>query len=276
MKSVILAAALVASASAHGMVRSIQGANGVEMPGLTVADGTPRDCSSNGCGSQADSAIIRQREIRSGEASPLGRTQGAGPVSAADGIATFMGSGNGNGTARPASAASIAQDLAADPDKRKRSKSRSMRVRQLGASENLVGQMAGTGAESGLPTASDNGEVTMTFYSVNADGGGPLNAMIDPTSGGTQMGAFEQAEVTQDVPGFLGFGRVTMSENPITVQMPAGMTCEGSVGGADNVCIVRVNNNTPAGPFGGAAAFTQSSAGRKRALEYRRKMKRSQ
>jgi hypothetical protein len=111
---------------------------------------------------------------------------------------------------------------------------------------------------------------------VNADGGGPLNAMIDPTSGGTQMGAFEQAEVTQDVPGFLGFGRVTMSENPITVQMPAGMTCEGSVGGADNVCIVRVNNNTPAGPFGGAAAFTQSSAGRKRALEYRRKMKRSQ
>jgi hypothetical protein len=135
---------------------------------MTVADGTPRDCSSNGCGSQADSAIIRQREIRSGEASPLGRTQGAGPVSAADGIATFMGSGNGNSTARPASAASVAQDLAADPDRRKRSKSRSMRVRQLGASENLVSQMAGTGAESGLPTASDNGEVTMTFYSVSS------------------------------------------------------------------------------------------------------------
>lgn len=100
--------------------------------------------------------------------------------------------------------------------------------------------------------------------------------MIDATSGGTEMSAFEEAEVTQDVPGFLGFGRVTMSENPITVQMPAGMTCEGSVGGADNVCVVRVNNNTPAGPFGGAAAFTQSTAGRKRALEYRRKMKRSE
>lgn len=30
-----------------------------------------------------------------------------------------------------------------------------------------------------------------------------------------------------------------------------------------------------AGPFGGAAAFTQSSGARKRALEFRRKMKRS-
>ena len=99
--------------------------------------------------------------------------------------------------------------------------------------------------------------------------------MVDGTSGGTSMAAFEEAEVTQDVNGFLGFGRVTMSENPITVQMPAGMTCEATVGGADNVCVVRVNNNTPAGPFGGSAAFTQSTAGRKRAIEYRRKMKRS-
>jgi hypothetical protein len=33
----MVAAALVASVSAHGMVRSIQGANGVEMPGLTGA-----------------------------------------------------------------------------------------------------------------------------------------------------------------------------------------------------------------------------------------------
>lgn len=252
----------------------------------SVVDGTPRDCSSNGCGSQADTAIIRQREISSGEASPLGRTQGTGPVEAETMIAMFMGganAANASGNARPASAAQRAADLAQDPDRRRR--------RQLGAKENMVAQMAGNGAESGLPTASDDGEVTMTFYSVslfihvsirgltcfqiNADGAGPLTAQVDGTSCGTQAGAFEDAEVTQDVPGFLGFGRVTMSENPITVQMPAGMTCEGSAGGADNVCVVRVQNNTPAGPFGGSAAFTQSAAGRKRALEYRRKMKRS-
>ena len=41
-----LVAALAASVSAHGVVTEIQGANGVNMPGLTVADGTPRDCSS--------------------------------------------------------------------------------------------------------------------------------------------------------------------------------------------------------------------------------------
>lgn len=39
-------AALAASVSAHGVVTKITGANGVEMPGLTIADGTPRDCSS--------------------------------------------------------------------------------------------------------------------------------------------------------------------------------------------------------------------------------------
>lgn len=39
-------AVLAASVSAHGVVTEIQGANGVNMPGLTVADGTPRDCSS--------------------------------------------------------------------------------------------------------------------------------------------------------------------------------------------------------------------------------------
>lgn len=53
--------------------------------------------------------------------------------------------------------------------------------------------------------------------------------------------------------------------------MPQGMTCDGSVGGADNVCIVRVRNSAAAGPFGGSAAFTQSAAARKRAIAYRLK-----
>ena len=56
-----------------------------------MADGTPRDCSSNRCGSQADTAIIRDREIRSGQVGPLGRTQGNGPIDAATMVANFMG-----------------------------------------------------------------------------------------------------------------------------------------------------------------------------------------
>lgn len=50
--------------------------------------------------------------------------------------------------------------------------------------------------------------------------------------------------------------------------MPAGMTCQGTVAGVKNVCIVRVANGALAGPFGGSAAFTQSSAGRKRSIEH--------
>lgn len=50
--------------------------------------------------------------------------------------------------------------------------------------------------------------------------------------------------------------------------MPQGMTCSGSVGGASNVCIVRVNNNALAGPFGGSAAFTMSPSAKKRAVEF--------
>ena len=95
--------------------------------------------------------------------------------------------------------------------------------------------------------------------------------MIDGTSGGTDMSAFQNAEVTQDVPGLgiQGLSLATTTDFPLQVQMPAGMTCDASVGGADNVCVVRVRNGAGAGPFGGSAAFTQSPAARKRALAYR-------
>lgn len=95
--------------------------------------------------------------------------------------------------------------------------------------------------------------------------------MIDPTSGGTDPNAFQKATVIQDVPGsgFLGLSGDTKTDFPIQVQMPDGMTCSGSVGGANNVCIVRVNNDALAGPFGGSAAFTQSAAAKKRSIEYR-------
>jgi hypothetical protein len=41
-----LVLALAAAVSAHGVVTEVKGANGVSMPGLTIQDGTPRDCSS--------------------------------------------------------------------------------------------------------------------------------------------------------------------------------------------------------------------------------------
>ncbi|KAK1755406.1 hypothetical protein QBC47DRAFT_188894 [Echria macrotheca] len=297
-------------ASAHGVVTMIKGANGVNMPGLSVADGTPRDCSTNRCGSQADTAIIRDREIRSGEVGPLGRTQGNGPIDAATMIANFMGAGTAPTNNGANSSVGVEDNIntAAIGSGRNRNQQRSTLVvaRQFlkgllggggggagaaggaggflsgltggggtasSGSETNVAATAGKGASSGLPTSGDDGSIEMVFHQINQDGAGPLTAAIDPTSGGTQASAFQTAEVTQDVPGIgvQGLSLATNRDFPLTVKMPAGMTCEGTVAGVSNVCVVRVRNGAAAGPFGGSAAFTQSSAARKRAIEYRLK-----
>lgn len=123
---------------------------------------------------------------------------------------------------------------------------------------------------AGLPTTTADGSISMNFHQCNQDGAGPLTAKIDPTSGGTDPSAFKPAAVTQDVPGIgvQGISLATNMDFPLTVQMPAGMTCSGSVGGAQNVCVGSVQNTAAAGPFGGSFAFTQSSAAKKRAVEY--------
>ena len=139
-----------------------------------------------------------------------------------------------------------------------------------GTSETGVAAGAGAGASSGLPTTADDGTITMTFHQVNQDGAGPLTAQVDATSGGTDPAAFQDAQVTQNVPGIGigGLSAATTTDFPVKVQMPAGMTCSGTAGGAQNVCIVRMQNSALAGPFGGSAAFTQSTAAKKRAVDY--------
>ncbi|KAK7749322.1 hypothetical protein SLS62_008173 [Diatrype stigma] len=262
------------------------------MPGLSVADGTPRDCSSNRCGSQADTSIIRDSEIEKGKVGPLGRTEGNGAVNATTMIQSFM-----SGAAAPTNdGAADATGVEDDIDQSQlRDGRRSKQTRGLGsflsglfgggqdnsgagnktetAAETNVAATAGKGAASGLPTCADDGSITMTFRQINQDGAGPMEAAVDGTSGGTDPAAFQPAEVTQDVPG-IGFGGLSLATNtdfPVTVQMPAGMTCDATVGGASNVCVVRVRNGAAAGPFGGSAAFTQSAAARKRAIQYRLK-----
>jgi hypothetical protein len=88
-----------------------------------------------------------------------------------------------------------------------------------------------------------------------------MTASIDPTSGGTSESAFQPAQMIADVPGagIGGLSLVTTTDFPIQVQMPAGMTCNGTVAGVNNVCVVRVKNSALAGPFGGSAVFTQDT-----------------
>ncbi|KAM3565115.1 hypothetical protein MY1884_000365 [Beauveria asiatica] len=294
MRYALAYAALVSTASAHGVVTMIKGDNGVMMPGLSIVDGTRRDCSSNRCGSQADTSIIRNRDMQN---NPLGKTQGTGPVNAAVNVARFMGSSQAAPKNTGASGGVGKEDdlsgLPAGAAKRHEE-----RRRQLGklfggllgggggknnggaagtksnvAAETMVADTAGMGSSQGMPTADSNGVVSMVYRQINQDGAGPLTAMVDGTSGGTDNSAFQKAEVTQDVPG-LGFGGLSLATNtdfPLKVQMPAGMTCEGTVSGVKNVCIVRVRNSAGAGPFGGSAAFTQNATARKRAIAYRLK-----
>ncbi|KAI1426974.1 cell surface protein [Xylaria sp. FL1777] len=285
---IIATSGLLAAVSGHGLVTSIQGANGVTMPGLSVADGTPRDCSSNGCGSQADTSIIRDKELGTSKASALGRTQGNGPVDPTVMIANFMNASGAPTNKGAASSAGVEDDLSGLQNAGKQNKrglgdllggltgggaNANKGTKSEQPSETSVAASAGQGATEGLPTCSDDGSITMTFRQINQDGAGPLTADVDGTSGGTDVDAFKSAEVTQDVPGLPigGLSLATNTDFPVTVQMPAGMTCDASVGGADNVCIVRVRNGAAAGPFGGSAAFTQSPAARKRAIAYRLK-----
>ncbi|KAJ2973976.1 hypothetical protein NQ176_g6296 [Zarea fungicola] len=117
----------------------------------------------------------------------------------------------------------------------------------------MVADTAGEGSTQGLPTADDNGVVSLVYRQINQDGAGPLTAAVDGTSGGTDANAFQDADVVQDIPG-LGVGGLslaTKTDFPLQVKMPAGMTCDGAVGGATNVCI--------------------NAVARKRALAYRLK-----
>lgn len=151
------------------------------------------------------------------------------------------------------------------------------------AGANTMADMTAVMAASGstLPQVSDGGELSGTIHIVTTDGAGPCSAIVDPTG----TGAFSQgtqAKVTTQVPGTRGniaapkqrslmmrslvnMGIVKRASNvnehcPIKVAMPAGMSCTGSVGGQENVCLVKLANPSGAGPFGGVAAFQMASA----------------
>ncbi|CAN9366693.1 unnamed protein product [Alternaria alternata] len=288
--------ALAAAVSAHGVVTEVKGANGVTMPGLTIQDGTPRDCSSNGCGSQADTAIIRDREIASGKAGPLGRTQGNGIVDAAVMVGAFMGQGAAPPANNGASGSVGVEDNIQQPGQKRQFLGGLLGGGAGGAGggagatgiagllggggdkvngppEARVAAAVGQGASGGLPTCADDGTVTMTLRQINQDGAGPFTADVDGTSGGTDEAAMQPATVTQDVPGLgvQGISLATNTEFAMKVQMPAGMTCDATVAGVSNICVMRVRNGAAAGPFGGSVAFTQGAAARKRAIAYRLK-----
>lgn len=271
---------------------------------LPVTDGTPRNCVLNSCGAQADTAIIRDTEMvgdggSTKRGTALGKTQGHGVVDPANVISVFMGSKGASSLATnkgASGAVGTEDDLSGLNSMMAKRQRREEHKRQFGGDgsfwnlpivgvlgaggkkstfdhETIVADTAGEGAGKGLPTVGDDGIVKMVYRQVNQDGAGPFTASIDSTSGGYEPDAFKDAAVMHNVPGvgISGLSIATNTDFPVQVQVPEGTVCQGKVGGAENVCIVRLRNGAFAGPFGGAAAFTQSPAARKRALDLRAK-----
>ncbi|KAL8298685.1 hypothetical protein RB600_003281 [Gaeumannomyces tritici] len=221
-----------------------------------------------GHGVVTDTSIIRDRELGTGRASALARTQGGGPVDAATMVQLFMDNAGANTTEIEArqlfglggggggAGAGKASAGVATPKNTK---------------ETAVLAATGMGAAAqGPPTTSDDGSIKVVFHQVNQDGAGPLTADIGATSGGTEASAFQKAEISQNVPGLgiAGLSGAQTMDFPVEVKMPAGMTCQGQVDGASNVCIARLRSAAVTGPFGGSVVFTRSPAAKKRAIEY--------
>lgn len=150
-----------------------------------------------------------------------------------------------------------------------------------GGGKNAVADATAAMAQSGstLPQVSaSNGTLSGTVHIVTTDGAGPYSAIVDPTG----TGAFStgtKATVTQQVPGKngnispsgtvnrllvrMGLRKRAANVNkdfPFSVAVPAGTTCSGTVGGQSGVCLVKIANSNPAGPFGGVVAIQMAGA----------------
>jgi hypothetical protein len=71
--------------------------------------------------------------------------------------------------------------------------------------------------------------------------------------------------VTIQVPGKKGNSNAAATDFPLVAQLPANLTCNGTVAGQANVCIVRCQN--PVGPFGGCVPVQVATAPAARRLK---------
>ncbi|KAF1359629.1 hypothetical protein EJ07DRAFT_118745 [Lizonia empirigonia] len=109
-----------------------------------------------------------------------------------------------------------------------------------------------------LPQVSAGGSLMMTVHQVNSDGAGPYKCMIDASGTGTN---WVPMTVTQNLQGNArGRNQDTqMQDLPLTVQVDAAQTCNGTVAGQSGVCMVRCENPARAGPFGGCVPMQMVS-----------------
>jgi hypothetical protein len=225
----------------------------------------------------------------------------ASPLVAAHGkVAVLAGDAGGNGTALGIQGAVVAGAGSNSKTELDTTVFGSTKIatnglgKTSGGGQNTLDGLTQAVALSGstLPqVSSSNGSLSGTFHIVTTDGAGPVQAVVDPTATG-QYESGTAATVATQVPGTRGniaapkqrrfiprtlvkLGLLKRASNvnedyPIAVQIPAGTTCTGSAAGQSNICLVKIANSNPAGPFGGSVAFqiaNSSTAAAKRDIE---------
>jgi len=147
--------------------------------------------------------------------------------------------------------------------------------------DDIVSAMALSG--STLPQVSAGGSVTGTYHIVTTDGAGPVEALIDESATAKWSTATKMTVTTQPAGtngniaastttkrsvwtraltsmGLIAKRADNVNEDyPIAISIPAGTTCTGTSNGLTGLCLVKVSNNNPAGPFGGVFYVQQSS-----------------
>ena len=140
-------------------------------------------------------------------------------------------------------------------------------------------------AQAGSTLPQVNSSLSGTWHVVTSDGFGKVFAVLDPTATGSFADGVPLT-TTLDVPGNNGnppkgnnkykksvlrrlAERVGVIEKratnvnedfPMTFTVPAGTTCNGTVGDQTNVCLVKITNKNGAGPFGGVVPIQMAGA----------------
>ncbi|KAF8689118.1 hypothetical protein RHS03_09259, partial [Rhizoctonia solani] len=125
--------------------------------------------------------------------------------------------------------------------------------RTLAGGVNDMGAQMEAAASAGLPSAAEDGTVTMTIHQVNGDGAGPYECGVSADASGKSFAAMK---VVTNVPGENSRSNAKAQDFALVAQMPAGTTCTGGPNG--DACVVRCRNAARAGPFGGCTAVTNA------------------
>ncbi|KIY53579.1 hypothetical protein FISHEDRAFT_68792 [Fistulina hepatica ATCC 64428] len=125
-----------------------------------------------------------------------------------------------------------------------------------GGSVDIASAMADVSDDmGGVPTIPEDGNLELSMYEVDGDGGGPFTAEINEDATGS---TWTPIDVTTQPAGTDSINLDTPSNNTIAVTIPSTTTCTG--GTSADTCLIRFSNSAAAGPFGGCVAVAQSSS----------------